>query len=983
MLIWRVFFILRNHKICSGTVSDTARHLYQQIITIMKYSGKNILTHIGTLLLISALCVGKISAQGFIKTYPVTGNVNAATVDLTANGYCANGSDWDDNIHVINQKLKSLQTDADGNQTSLIQSTLPGFHIASGILGCGYFGIADSVFTQTGFEPFSVTRLDASGTEVFKDTIFVGFQGSYNFPTDLCESTDGSVLVCSYGYDANIHSFVTKYSPTGQLVWSQQIDPISPNQYFYASSIQPTSDNGAILIGYDNTQSQIAVKITETGVVQWTYTASPGSTLEATTAADGTSYVSVYYGATTHMHKLAADGTELWNIDLEALVGQPNVRISYVHPTPDNGFIIAGFHGIAGSLYSENTFFARFNADGTIVWEKTLWSQGAIKVLDGESLPDGGFIFAGGKTTNIVLIKMDGNGVTYSNSASGTLVIDANNNCIADPGEVALAGWIVKLTTGGQDYYATTDANGFFQLSALPGGPSYTVEVSATPPSYLWASCPLLTATMPADVSNYTLPVSFAMQQLADCPVMTLDLGMNLLRRCNAFNLISAQYCNNGTAVAENVAVEVYLPTEMSYTSSDAPATVTGQTVRFEVGTVQPGQCGIIQLKVGVNCNTNLGQTLCVDGHVFPDSFCVQSPNWSGACIEANASCTGDSVQLSLKNTSAPTTQALDYIIIDDDVVMWQGSLPAGFTGTQHIAVPTDGGTIRISSQQEPNHPLPGDASAAVEGCNGWNPGFINQFLNQNGNPFSDEVCREIVGSYDPNEKLAYPRGVHNEHFIEPGTPLTYLLRFQNTGTDTAFRVVLRDTLPFWLDPSTVRPGAASHAYTWELKGKGELIFKFDPIALPDSNANLEASNGFVQFAIQMKKDIPLGTLLENRVGIYFDQNDVVLTNTAFHTVAEDFLEIVLNTENGPSTAAQLLTIFPNPASDRVTISTKEQLSGSTQLVLTNAYGKTVLRKTLEQGKTELQRGELPAGVYFIQVIDGKQVAASGKVIWR
>ncbi|MEI6411270.1 MAG: T9SS type A sorting domain-containing protein [Bacteroidota bacterium] len=950
----------------------------------MKYLGKNTLTNIGILFLISVLFVGKISAQGFIKTYPVSSAVNAVTVDQTPTGYCVNASDWSDQVHLLNQHPKSLQTDVDGNQTSLIQSLLPGYHIASGILGCGYFGIADSIILGTGNEPFSVRRLDANGNFLFSDTISALAPGYYHVPISICETTDGNMMVsCSATSWPDVKTFLIKMTPTGQILWTQEIAPNIPNQgRFYAYIMRPTIDNGVMLIGYDNTQTNWAVKVSDIGAVQWAYEFGLGvNNAPSATAADGSTYLATSTGGITpQLHKLDAAGAELWNVNLSTLIGQSNIRVTYVLETPENGCIVTGFHGDQNNL---NTFFARINPDGTLAWEKTLWGQGAIQVLNGEQIP-GGFIFGGGKGNNIVLIKMDGDGVIYPNAAAGTLVIDANSNCAADAGETGLAGWIVKLTTGGQDYYATTNASGHFELSNLPGGPSYTVVVSATSPSYLWLSCPPVTATMPADVNNYTLPVSLAVQQLADCPIMTLDLGMNPLRKCNANNLITAQYCNNGTALAENVAVEVYLPTEMTFNWSDIPAIVTGQTVRFEVGNVLPGQCGTVLLKTAVNCNTSIGQTLCVDGHVFPDSFCIQSPNWSGACIEANANCTGDSVHLSLRNTTAiPTTQALDYVIIDDDVVMLQGTLPAGFAGMRHIEVPANGGTIRITSQQEPNHPLPGDASAGVEGCQGWHFGFINQFLNQNGNPFSDEVCREIVGSYDPNEKQAYPRGVHNEHFIEPGTPLTYLLHFQNTGTDTAFRVVLRDTLPFWLDPSTVRPGAASHAYTWELKGKGELIFKFDPIALPDSNANLDASNGFVQFAVQMKKDIPLGTVLENRAGIYFDQNAVVLTNTVFHTIGENFLEIVLNTDNNPSSAAQLLTIYPNPASDRVTVSTNAQLSGATQLVLTNTYGKTVLCKTIEQGKTELQRGELPAGVYFIQVIDGKQVAASGKVIWR
>ena len=380
-----------------------------------------------------------------------------------------------------------------------------------------------------------------------------------------------------------------------------------------------------------------------------------------------------------------------------------------------------------------------------------------------------------------------------------------------------------------------------------------------------------------------------------------------------------------------------------------------------------------------------LGQTLCLEAHIFPDSFCVSPGLWSGASLEADASCLGDTVRLSLQNTgSAATTQSLEYLIIDDDVVMRQGTIPAGFpaSGIKNMMFPADGSTLRIVVEQEPNHPTAGNPSLAVEGCGGFTLGYITPFSNFEGNPFGDIECREVVGSYDPNEKQAYPQGIHSEHFIEPGTPLTYVLHFQNTGTDTAFLVVLRDTLSQWLDPATVRPGASSHPYTWTMTGQGNLKFTFDPIALPDSNANQEASNGFVQFAIQMRTDVPLGTVIENRVGIYFDQNPVVLTNTVHHTVDTGFLDVQI-VSTGEPRFMSLVSVRPNPAADIVSILLNDDAGGEKSLVLTDAFGKTVLLKIFSGGRAELHRGELPAGIYFAKIVENERVVAVGKVVWR
>ncbi|MCI4669910.1 MAG: T9SS type A sorting domain-containing protein, partial [Bacteroidia bacterium] len=63
--------------------------------------------------------------------------------------------------------------------------------------------------------------------------------------------------------------------------------------------------------------------------------------------------------------------------------------------------------------------------------------------------------------------------------------------------------------------------------------------------------------------------------------------------------------------------------------------------------------------------------------------------------------------------------------------------------------------------------------------------------------------------------------------------------------------------------------------------------FRFDPIFLPDSTTDLEGSNGFVKFGIQMMPGLPLGSTIENKAAIYFDFNAPIITNTVVHTLVE------------------------------------------------------------------------------------------------
>ena len=58
--------------------------------------------------------------------------------------------------------------------------------------------------------------------------------------------------------------------------------------------------------------------------------------------------------------------------------------------------------------------------------------------------------------------------------------------------------------------------------------------------------------------------------------------------------------------------------------------------------------------------------------------------------------------------------------------------------------------------------------------------------------------CFNIIDSWDPNHKNVYP-----SDSIASGSWLTYTVDFQNTGTDTAYTVVVRDTLSRSLDASS------------------------------------------------------------------------------------------------------------------------------------------------------------------------------------
>lgn len=225
---------------------------------------------------------------------------------------------------------------------------------------------------------------------------------------------------------------------------------------------------------------------------------------------------------------------------------------------------------------------------------------------------------------------------------------------------------------------------------------------------------------------------------------------------------------------------------------------------------------------------------------------------------------------------------------------------------------------------------------------------------------FSEE-CRANIGAFDPNDKRAFVGGKEVEETIAPdGDEIAYLIRFQNTGTDTAFNVVVQDRLSELLDINAISIIATSHPYSLELMPGRVLNFVFKNIMLPDSNINEAASHGFIKFSVKVLPGIKLGSTIRNKAAIYFDFNDPVLTNTS--------QLVVQQTTHAQMAVDKQLKVHlnPNPSSSgqvRVGIS-GAQPDEKYFLFLTDMLGHTVLRTHWLGNTQTLMIENLPKGTY-------------------
>jgi len=287
--------------------------------------------------------------------------------------------------------------------------------------------------------------------------------------------------------------------------------------------------------------------------------------------------------------------------------------------------------------------------------------------------------------------------------------------------------------------------------------------------------------------------------------------------------------------------------------------------------------------------------------------------------------------------------------------------------------VPADGATYRV---QAPKHGDGSFAASAIENCGGLTPGLITaHWLDEGPLPY-DFDCRQVIGSFDPNQKTAIPTGAGPNHIIAANRPLQYTIDFQNTGTDTAFRVLLRDVLPAGLNISTFRPAFASHPYSWEIRGMDTLEVLFFPIALPDSNVNEPASHGFFTFEIDQFVNHPDGVIFENTAAIVFDFNPPIITNTVVHTIGS-----LIVTVDEPQPQRDLWRVAGNPTRTMATFSAVNPTPGVKRFELFDTGGRLVRLARFEGQSFEFHRESLAAGMYFFSIADERGRRFGGKIV--
>jgi uncharacterized repeat protein (TIGR01451 family) len=269
-----------------------------------------------------------------------------------------------------------------------------------------------------------------------------------------------------------------------------------------------------------------------------------------------------------------------------------------------------------------------------------------------------------------------------------------------------------------------------------------------------------------------------------------------------------------------------------------------------------------------------------------------------------------------------------------------------------------DVGRYRLDLAQPQNCPLGTDGVLVHAGRttapfylsfgNGW---FMGQ---------TATACPAFRFSYDPNEKVVEPIDP-----VDPGTELNYTIHFENYGNDTAYAVVVTDTLPAGVDISSFRMVGSSHECRPSIDGTtGHPIvnFNFLPIRLPGKKQDSVLSKGQVDFKIRLKDNVALGSVHQNKAHIYFDRNEPIITNTTVTKVRNPDETTEVQERLGDE---KRMMLFPNPTRHLLSVVLPTGYE-STEIQIGDIQGRICLKRHISRIGT-IDVSTLQGGVYMVR----------------
>lgn len=544
--------------------------------------------------------------------------------------------------------------------------------------------------------------------------------------------------------------------------------------------------------------------------------------------------------------------------------------------------------------------------------------------------------------------------------AIGFVFCDSDNNGVYSSNESVLPNVPFTLVNGNVAYGFWTNSNGYFngQYQGLPGSattiqvnPNYVLPnggtINSGPYTFMASTCTSQTTVpIPVNCGNFTNPTS--------CVAVTVfcDPNDNGILDNGETPIPNAPLTIIANPFASNLTI---------YTDSNGVAQICGNyfqstTLFASINQNWLGQHGYQALNVNFTIQTSpagttnmayypidCSPTLCADlwtsvtpwiGYFQGTTAYIKLKYGNYGPLTA----TSGTLQLTLPAGVSVVTSSINIpgYTISGNTISWNITATPNFQFTDIIQVTVPNG---LPSGTPHNFIATITPSSSINDCNQTNN--------------TSNLLQILGSSYDPNDKT-----VNLPEQISPVVDdyLTYVIRFQNTGTAPAQNVYIMDTLSPYIDWSSVQVLETSHPMNLlELNG-GILRFDFPQIWLADSTTNEPLSHGHVVYRVKENPGNGPGIGIANTAFIYFDWNDPVVTNTTWNVNAD--LAVIDNQQ------AQFV-VYPNPATNVVTISGQQDI---TAVQLIDMMGNLVYEMTANSKQLTIATSDLQAGVYILAV---------------
>jgi len=832
------------------------------------------------------------------------------------------------------------------------QQTSDGGYILGGRSNSGVSG--DKTEPSKGDYDYWVVKLDATGNIQWQNTI--GGDDA-DWLQSVQQTTDNGYILGGWS-KSNISAdktensqgasdfWVVKLDSIGNIQWQNTIGGDSTDNLY---SLQQTTDGGYILGGFsissisgDKTEYSIGgsdywvVKLDASGNIQWQNTIGGYEndnlySLQQTT--DGG-----YILGGRSMSNATGDKTEnsqglddYWVVKIDAtgniqwqntIGGNSWDELESIEQTSDGGYILGGSSDSDNSGdKTENSqgdfdyWVVKLDATGNLQWQNTIGGDNWDKLKSIQQTSDGSYIFGGYSSSNISGDKTENSQGNYD---YWVINIDSIGNIL----------W--QNTIGGLYAEALSSIKQTIDGGYIIGGQSVSpisgdkTEDSQGNNDYwvikLTDKYNLIDGKMYADVNNNTIQdvgelgvsnkmvteqntgrLSFS-QQNGKYSLSVLDTGgfsvsASTINYYNSVPLVHTAYFNN---INQTDSLNDFA-LQPNGVINDVCINLT------PVSLFRSGFDATYYISYINNGTTTLTPTVIF----FPD---------------ANVSFTSANV--------TPTSVTTDSVVWNIGALAPFQSGSIVVTVNVHTGLPI-GSLINSSVRIEP---VAGDANP---GCNysSW------------------EVF--TIGSFDPNDILVSRDTLFTTEIPNPPY-LDYIIRFQNTGNDTAFNVKVLNPLDTnKLQLNTLEYVASSHPVNMNfIYHERNMEFKFDNILLPDSNVNEPLSHGFIHYRIKPKTSLVLNDSIQNNAAIYFDFNDPVITNTAT-------THVVLPTGIASYQSEEKILLYPNPAQSELNI---QLTTGVEKIQVIDVLGKIVFeKKTNSQQYLKINISQFQNGVYFVK----------------